>query len=73
MPTYVYETIPQKSGAKPKQLEIQQSMKDPPLTKHPETGEPVRRVMSGGYGFIAQKAAAPATPCGGRCACHGAN
>ncbi len=73
MATYVYETIPQKSGAKPKKFEVQQSMKDEPLTKHPETGEPVRRVIAGGYGIIAQKAAPPATPCGSQCGCFGQN
>jgi predicted nucleic acid-binding Zn ribbon protein len=50
MPTYEYETIPTKKGQKPKRFEVQQSMKDNPLTKHPETGEPVRRVISGGSG-----------------------
>jgi predicted nucleic acid-binding Zn ribbon protein len=73
MATYLYETIPQKPGAKPKQFEVQQSMKDAPLTKHPETGEPVRRIISGGFGFIAEKAAPPPQPCGGQCACHGMN
>ena len=48
--TYVYETIPKKKGQKPKRFEIEQSMKDDPLTKHPETGEPVKRVISGGSG-----------------------
>jgi predicted nucleic acid-binding Zn ribbon protein len=73
MATYVYETIPRKSGAKPTKFEVQQSMKDAPLTKHPETGEPVRRVIAGGYGFIAQKSAAPAAPCGLQCGCFGQN
>lgn len=50
MATYVYETIPKK-GRKPKQFEYIQSMKDAPLTKHPKTGEPVRRVLTGGLGF----------------------
>jgi predicted nucleic acid-binding Zn ribbon protein len=50
MPTYEYETIPTKKTQKPKRFEVQQSMKDDPLTKHPETGEPVRRVISGGSG-----------------------
>ncbi len=59
MTTYIYETIPQKAGAKPKRFEVKQSMKDKALTKHPETGEPVRRVIAGGYGFIAQKATPP--------------
>lgn len=73
MTTYVYETIPQKPGAKPKRFEVQQSMKDAPLTQHPETGEPVRRVIAGGFGFIAQKSAPPAQPCGSQCGCFGQN
>lgn len=48
MPTYVYETIPQCENEAPKQFEIMQRMADEPLTKHPETGEPVRRLISGG-------------------------
>lgn len=48
MPTYVYETTDPK---KPKRrFEIKQSMKDKPLRKDPKTGEPVRRVISGGFG-----------------------
>lgn len=73
MATYIYETIPGKLGAKPKKFEVQQSMNDAPLTKHPETGEPVRRVIAGGYGFIAQKAAPPPAPCGSQCGCFGQN
>jgi predicted nucleic acid-binding Zn ribbon protein len=41
MPTYVYETIPQAPDEEPEQFEVQQSMKDKPLKKHPETGVPV--------------------------------
>lgn len=52
MATYIYETIPQKSGRKPVTFEVKQSMKDAALTHHPETGEPVRRIISGGFGFI---------------------
>ncbi len=55
MTTYVYETIPSKAGAKPKYFEIKQSMKDAPLTKHPETGEPIRRVVLGGFGTLSSK------------------
>ncbi|MDR1282027.1 MAG: zinc ribbon domain-containing protein [Opitutaceae bacterium] len=51
MATYIYETIPQKSGQKPVCFEASQSMKDKPLTRHPRTGEPVRRVITGGFGF----------------------
>ena len=73
MTTYIYETIPQKAGAKPQRFEVRQSMNDAPLTRHPETGEPVRRVIAGGFGFIAQKAAPPPQPCGSQCACFGSN
>jgi predicted nucleic acid-binding Zn ribbon protein len=67
MPTYIYETVPKKAGAKPKRFEVKQSMKAAALTQHPETGEPVRRVIAGGYGFISQKAAPPPSCCGGPC------
>ncbi len=44
MPLYVYEIIlPDGSGGE--QFEWLQAMKDAPLTEHPETGEPVRRVF----------------------------
>jgi predicted nucleic acid-binding Zn ribbon protein len=71
--TYVYETIPQQPGDEPRQFELRQSMKDAPLTHHPETGEPVRRIVAGGLGFITQKAAPPPSPCGSQCACHSRN
>ncbi len=51
MPTYVYETLPKK-GAKVRQFEIRQSIKDAALTKHPETGEPIQRVIWGGIGVL---------------------
>lgn len=50
MPTYVYETIPGQAGQKIKRFEIWQSMKDAPLKTHPESGEPVRRIIIGGIG-----------------------
>jgi len=52
MATYLYETIPSKTGETPVQFEIQQSMKDPALTRHPQTGQPIRRLISGGLGII---------------------
>lgn len=45
MPTYIYQVICQDGSDGPR-FEITQSMKDPPLTHHPETGEPVRQVFS---------------------------
>lgn len=44
MVTYVYETLP-RPGKAVRRYEISQSIKDAPLTKHPKTGEPVRRVI----------------------------
>ncbi len=52
MATYVYETIPEKKGQKPRQFEVEQKMSDPALTHDPETGLPVRRVIIGGSGWI---------------------
>ncbi|HXG46884.1 MAG TPA: zinc ribbon domain-containing protein [Methylomirabilota bacterium] len=52
MATYVYETIPQKPGAKPRRFEIEQKMSEPALTRDPKTGEPVRRVIVGGSGLV---------------------
>jgi hypothetical protein len=48
MITYVYETLP-RPGKPVRRFELRQSIKDAPLTKHPETGEAIRRcvVLSG--------------------------
>lgn len=70
MTTYVYETISSKEGEEPKFFEIQQGMKDQPLDKHPETGEPIRRVILGGYGLL-KKNDGGGDACGPSCGCHG--
>ncbi len=44
MPTYVYQVI-REDGQPGEEFEVEQSIKDAPLTKHPETGEPVERVI----------------------------
>ncbi len=76
MATYLYETIPSKPDEHPETFEIQQSMKDAALTHHPENGKPVRRVITGGFGYAA-KAGAVQSPrpasgggCGSGCGCH---
>lgn len=76
MATYLYETTdPQKPV---RRFEIQQSMKDDAFTHHPETGEPIQRVITGGYGFaMAGQAATTIAPrgrpgghsCGRGCGC----
>ena len=58
MPTYIYETI----SAAPERFEIRQGFNDPMLTAHPETGEPVRRVISGGLAILANGHATPDGP-----------
>lgn len=72
MTTYVYETIPAKSGKEPTYFEFKQSMNDAPFTKHPETGEPIRRVMLGGFGVLSSKPAGDnsGSCCGSSCGCH---
>jgi hypothetical protein len=44
MPTYVYEVI-RDDGEPGEEFEVVQRMSEDPLTKHPVTGEPVRRVF----------------------------
>ena len=72
MPTYIYETIDEPNL----HFEVKQSMKDAPLTHHPETGAPVRRVISGGYGLLQKSVSKPASKpqghgCCGGCGCGG--
>jgi predicted nucleic acid-binding Zn ribbon protein len=43
MPTYVYAVV-NKDGSLGEHFEVVQKMSDAPLTAHPETGAPVRRV-----------------------------
>lgn len=49
---YVYETIPQQPGAKTRHYKFKQNPVDPPLTSHPETDEPIRRVVLGDLGEL---------------------
>jgi len=48
MPTYVYEVI-REDGSGGEVFEVVQKMSDPPLTHHPETEQPVRRVIQPPY------------------------
>jgi predicted nucleic acid-binding Zn ribbon protein len=77
MATYVYETVPQHPNDLPMRFEVVQSMKDAPLTRHPDTGKPVRRIISGGYGLMGlsgksvkrQVSRSGGCGCGGACMC----
>jgi predicted nucleic acid-binding Zn ribbon protein len=68
MPIYVYETIPAKKRAKPKRYEIKQSIKDAAFIKHPQTGEPIKRIIAGGVGVLTSSPGAhihtPSCGCG---------
>lgn len=44
MPVYTYQVI-NKDGSEGETFDIVRQMSDPPLTEHPETGEPVKRVF----------------------------
>jgi hypothetical protein len=57
MPIYEYVVI-RPDGSAGERFEILQSVHTPPLTKHPETGEPVERIIS--------QPAAPKVPGGTR-------
>jgi predicted nucleic acid-binding Zn ribbon protein len=77
MATYVYETVPADDGEAVRTYEIRQSMRDAALTSHPETGEPIRRVITGGLGVMTSSKGGPAPRpaagghCGGGgCGCH---
>jgi predicted nucleic acid-binding Zn ribbon protein len=75
MTTYVYETIPAKAGEKPRYFEIKQNMSDAPLTQHPQTGEPIRRVVLGGFGVLSSgktggDSSSGGSCCGPSCGCH---
>jgi predicted nucleic acid-binding Zn ribbon protein len=67
MTTYVYETVPAKAGEKPRYFELKQSMNAKPFAKHPETGEPIRRVVLGGFGVLSGKSGGGADESGSSC------
>ncbi|MCB1234919.1 MAG: zinc ribbon domain-containing protein [Verrucomicrobiae bacterium] len=80
MPTYVYETIPQSQGEETTRFEIRQSINDPALTRHPDSGVPVKRIVAGGAGILTGGSgkSSPMGPTmggacerGGGCACRG--
>ena len=74
MPTYLYETVPHDPNAERRRFEVRQGFDEPALTRDPETGLPVRRVISGGFGLMTKGGKelpqAQAPGCGpGSCTC----
>jgi predicted nucleic acid-binding Zn ribbon protein len=73
MPIYEYETIPTRSGDKVRRMELRQSMTEPVLTRHPETGEAIRKVYTafhvGGVSTSNYASAPQTSGHGSGCAC----
>ena len=65
MPTYVYEC----EGCG--EFEVQQSISEPALARCPQCGIAVRRVISGGTGFIFKGRGASASHCDRDAPCCG--
>jgi predicted nucleic acid-binding Zn ribbon protein len=73
MPTYIYETVPRDPSEKPRRFEVTQRMSDQTLTEDPETGQAVRKIITGGIGIklgvlrrstVVNKKSPAATACG---------
>jgi predicted nucleic acid-binding Zn ribbon protein len=73
VPTYIYETLPVDSKSAPRRFEVTQRMTDDPLKTDPVSGEPVKRIITGGVGIklnglkrstVVNKRSAAATACG---------
>jgi predicted nucleic acid-binding Zn ribbon protein len=75
MAIYIYETIPAAPDEPSRTFELRQSMKDDAFSHHPETGEPIRRVITGGLGIMSSGKGGSASSSGGhhcgsgRCGC----
>ena len=52
MPIYIYESIPNTCCEEPAHYEIEQEANDTPLSHHPETKEPIERVVIGGRALV---------------------
>lgn len=66
MPTYIYETI---DRTRPfRRFEVKQAFAEKPLLLDPETGELVRRIITGGYGIVVRGGSAG--PSVGTCGTH---
>jgi predicted nucleic acid-binding Zn ribbon protein len=66
---YLYESIETKAGASVVHYEIEQGMQDLPLTRHPQTGAAIRRVILGGWGTFTADAGGGGDRTGVECDC----
>jgi predicted nucleic acid-binding Zn ribbon protein len=66
---YLYESVVIEEGDAVEHYEIEQGVHDLPLTKHPETGVAIRRVILGGWGFSGASGGAGQKGSGEGCDC----
>ena len=52
MPTFIYESVPESCCQEPEHYEIEQEADAVPLTHHPETNVPIKRVVIGGQALV---------------------
>ncbi len=64
MPVYEYEVV-RPDGTPGEVFEVKQRMSDDALTHHPETGEPVRRILSSTFGHSSSGGSSSMGDCGG--------
>ena len=57
MPTYLYESVPEREGDEPRRFEVRQSIREDALIVDPQTGRPVRRIITGGLGPLTTRRA----------------
>ena len=74
MPTYLYETVPTATDEAVVRFELRQGFSEPALERHPDSGLPVRRVISGGLALMTKNSDTslpePGAGCGpGSCGC----
>ena len=63
MPAFIYESVPESCCQEPEHYEIEQEADAAPLTHHPETNLPIKRVVIGGQALVKADGA------GGSCCC----
>ena len=66
--TCPYETLSAREGDTVKQFEIKRGANEAHLTRHPGTGEPIRRVTLGGWGITPSTTGGEGSPPAG-CGC----
>jgi predicted nucleic acid-binding Zn ribbon protein len=73
VPTYLYETVPHDPAEESRRFEVTQRMSDEPLTHDPQSGLPVKMIITGGIGIklgvlrrstVVDKKSPAATACG---------